>query len=377
MTQFPSPPIGIPQPPPSPPPTSRCCNCCAAPSGPDGSSRPNPSRNRDPPSRSPSPQRYGRAADSSREDGTEPTPAVAEALGSMLASCRIRSPSPDSAIDRSFIATGLAAQTLEKFLKQRPGRDRNHETETDTETEPKSGAMCHVESAGRAVSEWQPRNRTGSMTGLRCRGSGWHTVRGCCAAVEVLSGTGCWERRGETEPGGVQTGPNRGTAGQGNHAWMERHRNRHRDGNETCGCCGAAGSGGAARNVERPPSPPCLTAPDPLPTRPRSCDCSAPRRHRHELRRELRVTSRSCHGPVEMGGGPNRPPPDRCPHHHHYHHHHQPPPQQSRRAPPRPCQPLNAVQFVTKSFELRAHRDAAKAERDGGRVGSPPGGEGG
>ncbi|XP_031465520.1 5E5 antigen-like [Phasianus colchicus] len=361
---------GAPRTPPPPPPAGFCCSCRAT------GAAPHP---RDPPSRSPAPQPRGAAVDRRRPpppDGSEP-PGVAEALGSVLASCHIGGAAPDSAIDRSFIAAGLAARTLEKFLSHRPARAPSP-AGTDTDSGTGSGTDTGGSGSDGDGEAGGLRGRHGAgpsdgAPGSRGRGAAWRAVRSCCAAVEVLSGAERREQRRDdeirAEHGGLRASPSRGNAVQGCRARPERrderHRRGYRDGTEPCACCTAEGGGAPHREGrQRPPALPCHAAPPQPPAHPHGCACIAPRRHR-----ERRVVATGSTESAEMGGGVRTPPERRL------QPHHREPPRQSRHGPPLRCQEMNAVQLITKSFELRAQRDAARAERDGQRC-APPGGGG-
>ena len=162
---------------------------------------------------------------------------MAEALGSVLASCHIGGAAPDAAIDRSFIAAGLAARTLEEFLSHRQARTPSPAaTDGDGDSD---GDGDGDEGAARAAAE---RSGRGRGAGLPERGAEWRAVRGCCAAVRVLSGAGRWERRGDraicAEHGAARAA--------GLEQRDERQRRRHPPGTEPCACGPAALSLAAA-----------------------------------------------------------------------------------------------------------------------------------
>ena len=155
-----------------------------------------------------------------------------------MASCHIGGAAPDAAIDRSFIAAALAARKLEEFLSHRPARTPSP-AGTDSDSDSDEGAAR----AGRSSRHGTELAERGA--GPRSRGAAWSAVRGCCATVEVLSGAGRRERRGDDAVCAEHGAPRAGRA------LRQQPDEPHR--REPCACCqvafGPAEAAGALHRV--------------------------------------------------------------------------------------------------------------------------------
>ncbi|XP_068524203.1 collagen alpha-2(I) chain-like isoform X3 [Anas acuta] len=354
-------------------------------------------------------------------------PGVEEALGTMLAASCTLSPKPASAlgpaIDRSFITTSLAAQMLEEFLtKQVPAAATEVSPDVPEESN-RQGPVAptaslerlrrHNRRFQRAKARFQghgeipvqallpgldggggtaPRHGTrpeprhgppwdshgcrGQGGEVLCRGTTWHAMHGCCGTVEVLSGACPWERDGGAAacrecgcswglPGPpvppVAPVPQRDVHGWATHTTTACTTLGH----ESRSCQGAATAMLRAGRVphceppadnQGPPGMPSCSHAEPGTSALRGCGCP-PRCSRgrsvEEPRREpdgerSRLRRREPAGTLARGRDPGGEPEGPVA---------WAPPQQRLGA-------MNTVQLIAKTFELRAQRDAAQAERD-------------
>nr|XP_047908561.1 translation initiation factor IF-2-like [Anser cygnoides] len=326
--------------------------CCDAQGGCAGSPLPCPGPTKRPGSPSASTRSAeslggsGGSADASSPAGSASLkPGTEEALGTMLAaSCKL-SPGPSGpgpAIDRSFITTSLAAQMLEEFLSQQV-----------------PAAAAEVPPVREDVPEENnrpgPVAPTASLERLRRHNRRFQRAKRCRGSAG-----------GQRDAPGAR--PTCGPAGGPTHGWATRTAAACATlSPESRICHGAAATVIRAGRIphcepptdnQGPPRTPSCGHAEPGTSPLRGCGCGCPPRwswgrSTEEPRREpdgerSRHRHREPAGTLaqgrDLGGEPEGPAAWA-------------PPQQRPGA-------MNTVQLIAKTFELRAQRDAAQAERD-------------